>query len=611
MQIAVNNSIIRTVKQLSRGMLLLTLVSGMWVSQPAGAQSAMINVEGRTGFSLNGQWDAIIDPTHIGEWRQVWREPIPERKTDFFEYSFDGGPALDVPGDFNTQMPELTYLEGTVWYRKRFSYELKENRRTFVHFGAVNYIAQVYLNGEYLGSHEGGFTPFQFELSDHLVSGVNTLVVGANNERRVDGLPGRGFDWFNYGGITRDVTFIETADSYIEDYFIQLRKGSMNEIAGWVLIDGPDAGQDVTVSIPEIDVVYRTRTNDRGFGEMVFTADFELWNPGNPKLYDVFIQTDTDTITDRIGFRAIAVDGPDILLNGKKIFLRGVNIHEEAPLRGARAFSEADAMMLLTWAKELGANLVRLSHYPHNEHMVKIAERMGLLVWSELPVYQHIDFAAPGMQEKLDLMLREMIRRDRNRAAVIIWCLSNETYHFTPGRDEAHMKMLDLARSLDDTRLITTVINTQGYENHTFNVWDPLYRHMDFIALNQYLGWYIPWQGLPGETQWKLVDDTKPVVISEFGGEALYGSAYGPTDEAAWWTDEYLEQIYKDQVEMFSTVPNLAGVIPWLLVDYRSTGRLHPVFQSGWNRKGLLSDRGERKKAWYIMREYFERVMHE
>ena len=199
-----------------------------------------------------------------------------------------------------------------------------------------------------------------------------------------------------------------------------------------------------------------------------------------------------------------------------------------------------------------------------------------------------------------------MVKRDRNRCAVVIWCLSNETYNSTPNRDQAHLDLLEVAKSLDTTRLLTVVINTQGYSNNTFNVWDPLYKHFDFISLNEYIGWYIPWQGPPGETRWNLVADDKPVVISEFGGEALYGSNYGPGDEAAWWTEEYLEQIYKDQVEMFSTVPNLAGVIPWLLVDYRSMGRLHPVYQNGWNRKGLLSDRGDRKRAWYIMKEYFK-----
>jgi beta-glucuronidase len=588
--------------------LLTVLVTGMGASAPLHAQTAMINVSARGGTSLNGPWNAIIDPTNIGEWRRVWREPIPERKTDFFEYAFDGGPVLNVPGDFNTQLPELTYLEGTVWYRKRFDYTPQKGRRVFVHFGAVNYRARVYLNGEYLGSHEGGFTPFQFELTDTIRDGTNTLVVGANNERRRDGLPGLGFDWFNYGGITRDVTLVETAASYIEDYFIQLRTGSLQEVAGWVRINGPEIEQNVTVSIPELNIRHRSRTNRQGYADVTFAADVALWSPATPKVYEVLISTETDTVADEIAFRSIAVEGPDILLNGKKIFLKGVNIHEESPLRGARAHSEEDALLLLTWAKELGVNMVRLSHYPHNEHMVKTAERMGLMVWSELPVYQHIEFAAPGMQDKLDLMLREMIRRDRNRAAVVIWCLSNETYPSTPGRDDAHMKMLDVARALDDTRLIAAAINTQRYENNTFHVWDPLYTQMDLIALNQYIGWYVPWQGPPDETRWTLVDDSKPVVISEFGGEALYGSAYGPTDEAAWWTEEYLEQIYKDQVEMFATVPNLRGVVPWLLVDYRSTGRLHPVFQRGWNRKGLLSERGEKKRAWQVMKEFFESV---
>ena len=570
------------------------------------AQTAMQNVFGRNGVCLNGKWNVLIDPTNIGEWRQVWKEPVPVNKTDFFEYSFDGGPMLYVPGDFNTQMPELTYMEGTVWYRRIINHKANPMNRYFIHFGAVNYIASVYLNGEYLGSHEGGFTPFQFEITDRLQEGDNALVVGANNERRKDGLPGLGYDWFNYGGITRDVTLIETPGSMIEDYFVQLQKGSTSQVAGWVKIDGARASQRVTVSIPELGIEYVTRSNEEGLAEVSFKSAFELWSPGNPKLYEIIIASETDTITDKIGFRNIEVRGTEIFLNGQKIFLKGVNIHEEAPLRGAKAFSEADALTLLTWAKELGCNLVRLSHYPHNEHMVRMAERMGLMVWSELPIYQHIEFSAPGMQDKMNLMYKEMVKRDRNRCAVIIWCLSNETYHFTPNRDQSHLDLLEVAESLDSTRLLTVVINTQGYSDNTFNVWDPLYKHFDFISLNEYIGWYVPWQGSPGETKWNLVSDDMPVVISEFGGEALYGSNYGPGDEAAWWTEEYLEQIYKDQVEMFSTVPNLAGVIPWLLVDYRSMGRLHPVYQSGWNRKGLLSDRGERKRAWYIMKEYFE-----
>jgi beta-glucuronidase len=480
---------------------LFLLVASLFPFIKLNGQSAVQNVYGRTTTCLNGKWNVLIDPTNIGNWRQVWREPVPQKKTDFFEYSFDGGPILNVPGDFNTQMAELTYMEGTVWYRKRFSHQPDPDSRLFIHFGGVNYIANVYLNGEYLGSHEGGFTPFQFEITGKVTDGENTIVVGANNERRRDGIPGLGYDWFNYGGITRDVMLFETPGSFIEDYFIQLKKGSMDQIAGWVKIDGQDPSQRVTVSIPELGVESSVQSGIGGIAEINFQADLELWSPANPRLYRVIIAGETDTVTDLIGFRSIEARGSEIFLNGEKIFIKGVNIHEEAPLRGAKAFAKEDAAMLLTWAKELGCNLVRLSHYPHNEHMVKMAEEMGLMVWSELPVYQHIEFQAPGVQEKIELMLREMVKRDRNRCAVITWCLSNETYHFTPMRDEAHLKLLDLARSLDDTRLFSVVINTQGYNDNTFNVWDPLYKHFDFIALNEYIGWYVPWQGPPQRNQ--------------------------------------------------------------------------------------------------------------
>jgi beta-glucuronidase len=146
------------------------------------AQEAMINVDARKIISLNGTWDAIIDPAGVGEWRQIWTEKKPEKKTDFVEYSFEGGPSLQVPGDFNTQMPELTYEECTVWYRKIFNYQKDSTKRLFLHFGAVNYIADVYLNGTKLGSHEGGFTPFQFEITDLVKQGRNSIVVKVNNQ---------------------------------------------------------------------------------------------------------------------------------------------------------------------------------------------------------------------------------------------------------------------------------------------------------------------------------------------------------------------------------------------------------------------------------------------
>lgn len=135
------------------------------------AQTAMVNVAGRNTTSLNGKWTVILDPTGAGDYRQVWQEKKSQKKTDFVEYSFEGGPELSVPGDFNSQRCELTYLEGTVWYKKQFNYTAKSDKRLFLHFGAVNYLADVYLNGEKIGSHEGGFTPFQFEITGKVKDG--------------------------------------------------------------------------------------------------------------------------------------------------------------------------------------------------------------------------------------------------------------------------------------------------------------------------------------------------------------------------------------------------------------------------------------------------------
>jgi beta-glucuronidase len=575
------------------------------------AQSAMTNVSARHCTSLNGKWQVIIDPIGAGDWRQVWQERKPVKKTDFFEYSFEGGPSLYVPGDFNSQLPELTYFEGTVWYKKIFHYHIHSGKRLFLHFAAVNYVADVYLNGNHIGGHEGGFTPFQFEMTNVVKEGDNTIVVRVNNQRLKDGIPGLGFDWFNYGGITRDVNLIETRDSFIEDYIIQLKKHSLTEVQGWIQLNGDVLSQKVIVKIPEAGVEFKTTSNAEGMAHVRFPAKFQLWSPENPKLYRVIIQCETDTVVDNIGFRCIQTNGAKILLNGKPVFLKGVNIHEENPLRAARAFSEPDALILLTWAKEVGCNFVRLAHYPHNEYTVKLAEKMGLMVWDEIPVYQHIEFAAPGVADKISVMLKEMIRRDRNRCGVFVWSIANETYPTTPGRDAVLIDIADQCRLQDSTRLVTTAICTQGYENNAFNVWDPLYRHFDIIAINEYLGWYTPWQGRPQDVKWKLVCDDKPIIISEFGGEALFGNQDGPADAAASWREEYQEGIYKDQIEMFGATPHLNGVCAWLLVDYRSLGRMHAVYQNGWNRKGLLSDRGDKKKAWYVLKAYYDGIKNE
>lgn len=573
----------------------------------ANAQTAMVNVQSRHLTGLNGKWKIMLDPGNIGDWKRFWIEPKAQKKTDFFEYSFDGAPELNVPGDFNSQLCELTFFEGSVWYKKTINISKKENSRQFLHFGAVNYIADVYLNEEKLGSHEGGFTPFQFEITDKIKEGDNTVIIKVDNRRLENGLPGYGYDWLNYGGITREVNIIETPKTFIEDYFIQLKKGSLNSIQGWIQLNGENGKQKISIKIPELNIVYNTKTNDSGYAKVEFSSRLKLWSPDSPKLYKVIVESETDALSDEIGFRSIETKGSEILLNNKPIFIKAVNIHEENPVNKSRAFSLDDARLLLNSAKELGCNLVRLAHYPHNENMIKEAEKMGLMVWDELPVYQNIKFSDSLVSKKMEIMLKEMIRRDKNRCSVVVWSLSNETYPGTPDRDKALVALTKKCKAIDTTRLVTHVINTQGYANNVFNVWDPLYEYSDLIAVNEYIGWYIPWQGKPSETKWKIDFPNKPVFISEFGGEALFGNKNVPTDQASSWSEEYQEQIYKDQIEMFENIPNLSGVCPWILYDYRSLGRMHPMYQKGYNRKGLISENGEKKKAWYIVKGYYKR----
>lgn len=586
-----------------------SLLAGLFLAVFAvsgNAQKTMINHQSRHITSLNGNWNVLVDPTGAGEGKQVWLERKPQKKTDFVEYSFEGAPELKVPGDFNSQLCELAYYEGVVWCKKQFTHPVQNGKRLFLYFGAVNYLADVYLNGEKLGSHEGGFTPFQFEITGKVKDGANSLIVKVDNQRLKNGLPGLGYDWFNYGGITRDVALIETSGTYIDDYSVQLKKGSLSEVLGWVHLDGTQKEQAIEIKIPELQVDYKTRTDETGRATVDFTSAFQLWSPESPKLYQVIIQSETDSVEDEIGFRSIEVQGNKVLLNKKPVFLKGVNIHEENPYKKTRGYSTEDAKILLDEAKDLGCNLVRLAHYPYSENMVKEAEKMGLMVWSEMPVYQHIVFSDSLVPQKMETMLNEMVSRDKNRCGIVCWNLSNETYPGTPNRTNALIELTQKCRALDSTRLITHVINTQAYANNSFDVWDTLYNYSDLIPLNEYIGWYIPWQGKPSDVKWKIVCPNKPVFISEFGGEALFGSD-GPADEAGQWSEDYQKQIYIDQIEMFKTVPNLCGVCPWLLFDYRSLVRMNQVYQKGYNRKGLLSEKGEKKEAWYIMNEYFHR----
>ncbi len=568
------------------------------------AQSFMMNPYGcPDAVSLNGKWNAIVDPYSRGEQTKFYLNRAPQKKTEFLEYSFAGGLRLDVPGDFNSQVPELKYYEGNIWYQRTFETEKKEGRRQFLYFAGVSYETKVWLNGIEVGQHEGGFTPFQFDVTEQLKDGVNDLVVLVNNKRRPDGIPAMSFDWWNYGGILRDVFLVNRLSVHIRDYKVQLNPDGKG-ITGYVQLDGANSPQEVTLTIEGLDVQQRLTTDASGLASFEIKATPELWAPGNPKLYPVSISTGQDHISDEIGFRTIAVQGADILLNGQPVFLKGVNFHEEIPQRLGRAYSEADAAMILSEVLALGCNFIRTSHYPQNEHIVRAAEKMGLMIWEEIPIWQGIEFTNPEIFEKAEKMLRDMIYRDKNRAAVIMWSVANETKP-SEERDKVLIGLVDLCHELDGTRLVAAAFDNPRYDgtDKTFRLEDKLAEAVDVVGVNKYMGWYQPFPVEPGQIRWEVATG-KPLILSEFGAEALYGKR-GPDDVAHEWSEDYQAKVYRQNLAMFRNIPNLRGTAPWVLFDFRSPYRCHQTYQNGWNRKGLVSDKGQRKMAWQVMKEFY------
>ncbi len=572
------------------------------------------NVLARETVSLNGAWNYIIDvqeegyydyrmnPTNSG----FFRNAKPQRPEDLIEYDFDKAPTMQVPGDWNTQDERLFFYEGTVWLKRSFDYHQQAGRHTLLYFGAVNYDAHVYVNGKKAGHHVGGFTPFNYDVTEMLRDGENTVIVKVDNKRHAEDVPTQIFDWWNYGGITRDVLLVSVEPTYLENYKLYLDKKpslkkNVSEIVFSAKLNKAEAGKTIALRIPELKIEQQLATDNSGKASAVLQVkNLQRWSPDSPKRYRVELSTGSQTIVDSIGFRTISTRGKRILLNGQPIFLKGISIHEEKPFGGGRANSTADAHTLLSWAKELGCNYVRLAHYPHNEYAVREAERMGILVWSEIPVYWTIAWKSLQTYENAERQLTDMIARDQNRANVIIWSIANETPH-SAERDQFLGRLARHARSLDDTRLISMAMEVTGASNYHNRLQDNMHEYVDVVSFNQYIGWYRDVNDAPKMT-WEIPYD-KPVIISEFGGGAKFG-LHGDKNQR--WTEEFQENLYRENCAMLDKIEGLSGTTPWILKDFRSPRRVLTGIQDYYNMKGIYSDRGEKKKAFYVLKAWYE-----
>lgn len=574
----------------------------------AGEPVVLTGADRRPQMSLNGEWHAIADQYGTG----IYDFHNHERKDGWFlnqhfkpggspmDYDFATAPTLKVPGDWNTQRPELFWYEGPMWYEKDFHYELKPGTKVFLRVGAANYRSIFWVNAKKVCEHEGGFTAFACDVTSALKPGANFVVAMVDSTRRDDGVPTSQTDWFNYGGLTREVSLIAVPERFIDQYDLHLSREDRSTIEGWVHVEGGQGGDKVLVSIGEIGAKTEATLKADGRADIEMKAPgLKLWSPESPKLYPVAIKAGADAVNELMGFRTIEVKGTEILLNGKPIFLRGVSIHAEAPYRTGRAWSEKDAETLLGWAKEMGCNYARLAHYPHDEDMLRAADRLGVLIWSENPVYWAVEFDNLAVYDKARRQLDEEINTSRNHASIILWSMANET-PVNDVRTKFISSLAAEARKLDPTRLITAALLVRT-EGTTKIVDDPLGQYLDVIGTNEYVGWYEGDLSTIDKTTWQIAYD-KPQIMSEFGAGAKAGRH---TPANGLFTEEYQAELYKHQFGMLNRIPQLRGMSPWCLMDFRSPRRMLTGIQDDFNRKGLISDQGVKKQAFFVVQKAY------
>ncbi len=555
---------------------------------------------GRQGLSLAGDW-AFTTDLHDSGLRQHWykmEDMAPEARALPYDWDpFNTDWTMPVPSCWQIQDERLFYFEGACWYARHFdSADLPAGDRRFLRIGAAAYECKVFLNGQYLGRHQGASTPFAVEVTAALRDGANHLVLCIDNRRSATRVPMNHTDWFNYGGPYREIEIFATPKARIRDLFVQLvPDGSFRTIRVQAELDG--AGE-ARLEIPGLGIDAALIPGAEGWAEATFDAAPALWSPATPTLYDVALTFGADRVTDRVGFREIRRAGRDIVLNGQPVFLRGISVHEDDAALG-KCFDPADLRRRFGHAKELGCNYLRLAHYPHHEAAARLADEMGLMLWEEVPVYWSIAFDSPGTLADAKNQLTELIRRDRNRASVIIWSMGNENPD-SDARFGFMSTLVETARALDPTRLISAACLV----NHVrFRIEDRLAEVIDVIGINEYFGWYFPdYEELIAIGRNSNPD--RPVIITETGADGVKEG--GP--KSGFFSEDYMTEVYRRQIDILGRLDYIRGMSPWILYDFRAEKRMNR-YQRGWNRKGLIAqDKATKKDAFAVLAAHYHRL---
>lgn len=568
----------------------------------------------RTLIDLGGIWDFRLDS------RDPWQ-------------------TIAVPASYNDQKADRRFRShvGLAWYRTQLVIpSLLEGQRRVLRFDAVTHDAQVYLDGQLLCSHRGGFLPFEADITDRTEAGRtyelliqvdnrishSTLPVGNEGGTAFFGSDNPGipsveagklrqqeigvnlpnFDFFNYAGITRPVRLYTTPHAYIRDVTL------IPDVSGTVRVITSVCGSgDIHIDI--LDAQGHIAAAGDGADCTMHVSNPRLWEPrpGTPYLYSARISFGEDLYEQPFGFRSVEIRGHEFLLNGKPIHLHGPCKHEDTPFhgRGLDVCANVTDISLYHW---LNANVLRMSHYPYAEEMYDLCDREGILVIDETPA------VGIGAGDKVDPyktfplfeyhkeVLADMIVRDKNHPCVILWSLGNEpdTEHFPQSAYDYWKPLYDLAHALDpQNRPVTLVCCQNDYTK------DLITRTMDVVCINRYYGWY----NLSGDLDtakyawnieldfWQEID--KPLILSEYGADTVNG-LHGVVPEM--FTEEFQVEYYEAVHECLDARPFVIGELPWNFADF---GTQQGPMRSGGNRKGLFTrDRKPKMAAHYFRRRW-------
>ncbi|MCR4734805.1 MAG: hypothetical protein K5829_07380 [Treponema sp.] len=555
---------------------------------------------GREKISLNGDWNYAVDQYDTCLRQKWFNENYADAQGNSLpvDFSFDQWPVMKLPCSWNTFAPEYLLYEGAMVFTKCFNFDTAKlsGKKIFLKIGAANYTARLFLNKTYIGMHRGGSTPFYIDVTTYLKK-ENRLIIVADSTRRPEQVPTENTDWFNYGGVYRDIELIILPQVFIQNFSISLKnddtfKNLQVKVQLSEKIDG-----SAQLKIPELGLTQSLEIK-KGSGQLSFPVEnLTLWDTENPKLYKVELSFGDDLLCDEVGFRQISVQDRKILLNGKPLFLKGISCHEESVQNG-KALSDDERIQNIKLAKELGCNFMRLAHYPHHENTARLADKLGLLLWEEVPVYWAIKFKREATYKDAENQLKELILRDINRASVIIWSVGNENAD-TDDRLNFMSNLAKTAHQIDSSRLVSAACLVDQVNN---KISDRLTDYLDIIGINEYYGWYDPdFSRLP-----KMLENSnpeKPVIITEFGADAL-PELHGSEREKG--NEEYQEWVYQKQTETLSKIPYVQGMTPWIMYDFRCPRRTAAI-QKYYNRKGLLSpDKSYRKKAFYVLQNFYK-----